>query len=306
MVNRTGDTLQNIIENPDHIQEEVNHVLDYLMDQIPAVIGFGVNVVLAIILFFVGRLVIKCLCKVIRKHLNRSNVDAGVSQFINSFARVALYVLLVFLIAQVVGVASSSAAALLASVGVAMGLAMQGSLSNMAGGVLILLLKPFVVGDHIIAHNGNNEGKVMEISMFYTKLHSIDNKVVIIPNGMLSNSSITNVAERPRRQLDLKIVISYKEDIAKVKGLLEELLLDTPEVIREEGINVFVDELETNGVEIGVRGWVKTSEFITTRCKVLEQIKIAFEKENIEISTQQVQVKIEESGEEPNKEKKDD
>ena len=146
----------------------------------------------------------------------------------------------------------------------------------------------------------------MEISMFYTKLHSIDNKVVIIPNGMLSNSSITNVAERPRRQLDLKVVISYKEDIAKVKGLLEQLLLDTPEVIQEEGINVFVDELGTNGVEIGVRGWVKTSEFINTRCKVLEQIKVIFEKENIEISTQQLQVKIEESGEESNKEKKSD
>lgn len=283
MVNRAGDALQNIIENPENIQEEVNHVLDFFVDQIPVAIGFGVNIVLAIILFFVGRLAIKCLCRVIRKHLERSNIDAGVSQFVNSFSRVALYVLLVFLIAQVVGVASSSAAALLASIGVAMGLAMQGSLGNMAGGVLILLLKPFVVGDHIIAHNGNNEGRVMEISMFYTKLHSIDNKVIIIPNGMLSNSSITNVAERPRRQLDLKVRVSYKEDIAKVKGLLEQLLQDTPEVIQEEGINVFVDELEGNGVEIGARGWVKTSEFITTRCKVLEQIKTIFERENIEI-----------------------
>jgi small conductance mechanosensitive channel len=158
----------------------------------------------------------------------------------------------------------------------------------MVGGVLILLLKPFVVGDYIIAHNGNNEGKVTEISMFYTKLHSIDNKVVIIPNGMLSNSSITNVAERPRRQLDMRITISYKEDISKVKRILEQILEDTPEVIKEESINVFVDELGSHGVDIGVRGWVKTSEFITTRCKVLEQIKVTLEKEEIEIPTRQL------------------
>ena len=297
MVFRTGDAVQNIIENPENIYEEVNHVLDFFMDQIPAIIGFGVNIVLGIILFFVGRFVIKCLCKVISKHLSRGNVDAGVSQFINSFARVALYVLLVFLIAQVVGVAPTSAAALLASVGVAMGLAMQGSLSNMAGGVLILLLKPFVVGDHIIAHNGNNEGKVVEISMFYTKLHSIDNKVVIVPNGMLSNSSITNVAERPRRQLDLRVTVSYKENIAKVKGILVELLHNTPEILKEESINVFVDDLGVNGVEIGIRGWVKTGDFITTRCKVLEEIKTIFERENIEISTQQMQVKVEQKKE---------
>jgi small conductance mechanosensitive channel len=167
----------------------------------------------------------------------------------------------------------------------------------MAGGVLILFLKPFVVGDYIIAHNGNNEGKVMEISMFYTKLHSIDNKVVIIPNGMLSNSSITNVAERPRRQLDLRVNISYRENIARVKGIIEQLLLDTPEIIKEEGTNVFVDELGANGVEVGIRGWVKTGDFITTRCKLLEEIKGTFERENIEISTQQLQVKIEENKE---------
>jgi small conductance mechanosensitive channel len=283
-----GNNIQNIIEHQEIIQEEVNHVLDFFVGHIPDIIAFGVNIVLAILLFIVGRLVVKCLCKIIRKHLERSNVDAGVSQFINSFARVALYVLLVFLIAQVVGVASSSAAALLASIGVAIGLAMQGSLANMVGGVLILLLKPFVVGDYIIAHNGNNEGMVKEISMFYTKLHSIDNKVVIIPNGMLSNSSITNVAERPRRQLDLRVTISYKEDIDKVKKILGQILEETPEVIEEEEINIFVDELGRYGVEIGVRGWVKTSEFITTRCKVLEQIKIIFEKEKIEIPTQQL------------------
>jgi len=297
MIVNSTDAIQHIIENPENIHDEANQVLEFLVDQIPRIIGFGINILLAILLFIVGRIAIKCLCKIIKRHLDRSNIDSGISQFINSFARVALYVLLVFLIAQVVGVESSSAAALLASAGVAMGLAMQGSLSNMAGGVLILLLKPFVVGDYIIAHNGNNEGKVVEISMFYTKLHSIDNKVVIVPNGMLSNSSITNVAERPRRQLDLRVTVSYKENIAKVKGILVELLHNTPEILKEESINVFVDDLGVNGVEIGIRGWVKTGDFITTRCKVLEEIKTIFERENIEISTQQMQVKIEQKKE---------
>ena len=277
----TVESIQYVIESTENIAGEANQFLEYFQDQIPALIRFGINIVLAILLFIIGRIVIKCLCRVVKKYLKKSNVDPGVAQFLNSFVRVALYVLLVFLIAQVVGVESSSAAALLASAGVAIGLAMQGSLSNLAGGVLILLLKPFVVGDYIIAHNGNNEGTVKEISIFYTKLFATDNRSIIIPNGMLSNSSITNVAKQAERQLDIKLTLSYQSEIPKAKELVEKLLLDTPEVMTEKGVKVFVDELATSGVILGIQGWVKTEFYEKTRTEILEKIKEVFEKEKI-------------------------
>ena len=273
--------ITDVIGNPENIAEEANQVLDFFQDQIPAVIHFGINIVLAILLFIIGRLVIKCLSRVVKKYLEKSNVDPGVAQFLNSFVRVALYVLLVFLIAQVVGVESSSAAALLASAGVAIGLAMQGSLSNLAGGVLILLLKPFVVGDYIIAHNGNNEGTVKEISIFYTKLSATDNRSIIIPNGMLSNSSITNIAKQSEKQLDIKLTLSYQSEVPKAKELVEKLLLDTPEVIKEKGVKIFVDELATNGVVLRIQGWAKAKAYENARTEVLEGIKEVLGKEEI-------------------------
>ena len=149
----------------------------------------------------------------------------------------------------------------------AIGLALQGSLSNFAGGVLILLLKPFVVGDYIIVANDGTEGTVKVIQIFYTKLTTVDNKTIVIPNGTLSNSSLTNVTARPERQLDLKVGI-----------------------IQDEDIKVFVDSLADSSVILGLRAWVKTEEYWSTRWRLLEEIKLIFDEEGIEIPFNQLTV----------------
>jgi len=245
------------------------------------VISFGIRVLLALVLFLIGRILINWCHKLVRRGMAKRAVDQGVCQFVDSALKVALYILLIFLIATNLGVESSSVAAILASSGIAIGLALQGSLSNLAGGMLILALKPFTVGDYIITQVGNNEGTVKEIKLFFTKLTTIDNKTIIIPNGALSNSSITNVTDRPQRQLDLRIHISHQTDLHNAKKKLEEILQETPEILSEEGVNVFIDELGNQSVIIGLRGWVKTEDYARVRCQILEEIKSQFDDEGM-------------------------
>ena len=255
--------------------EEVNRFIEFFHDNIPNLISFGVKVVLALIFFFIGSKVIKWIRKVIRKSFERSNVDAGVKQFVDSMIKFSLYVILIFMIA---------------SAGVAIGLAVQGSLSNFAGGILILVLKPFTVGDYIIVTQENIEGTVKEIQIFYTKLATIDNQTVVVPNSILTNNSLTNVTARPERKLDLKVGISYEADLRKAKQIVEEKLRDDPSVIQDEEKRVFVDSLGDSAVVIGLRAWVKTDEYWTTRWRILEEIKLTFDEEGIEIPYNQLTV----------------
>lgn len=270
--------------------EEVNRFIEFFHDNIPNLISFGVKVVLALIFFFIGSKVIKWIRKVIRKSFERSNVDAGVKQFVDSMIKFSLYVILIFMIATNFGVESSSVAALIASAGVAIGLAVQGSLSNFAGGILILVLKPFTVGDYIIVTQENIEGTVKEIQIFYTKLATIDNQTVVVPNSILTNNSLTNVTARPERKLDLKVGISYEADLRKAKQIVEEKLCDDPSVIQDEEKRVFVDSLGDSAVVIGLRAWVKTDEYWRTRWRILEEIKLTFDEEGIEIPYNQLTV----------------
>ncbi|MCU6746483.1 mechanosensitive ion channel [Faecalicatena acetigenes] len=270
--------------------KQTEHIVKFFEENIPALINFGIKVLLALLFFFIGRAVIRGIRKFVRGSMQRANADTGVTQFVDSLLKFGLYALLIFSIATKFGVESSSVAALIASAGVAVGLAVQGSLSNFAGGVLILLLKPFVVGDYIIVNNENIEGTVKEIQIFYTKMTTIDNKTVIIPNGTLSNQSLTNVTARPERQLDLKIGISYEADLKKAKSLLEEMLRQDTEIIQKEEKKVFVDSLGDSSVILGMRAWVKTEEYWATRWRLLEEIKLTFDREGIEIPYPQISV----------------
>ena len=290
MIIRAAEKVQDIVQSPEEVAEDVNQFVQWFEDQIPALISFGIKVVLAIVFFFIGRVVIHGVQKLIKHSMQRANADTGVIQFVDSFLKFGLYALLLFTIATKFGVESSSVAALIASGGVAIGLALQGSLSNFAGGVLILLLKPFVVGDYIIVSNDGTEGTVKVIQIFYTKLTTVDNKTIVIPNGTLSNSSLTNVTARPERQLDLKVGISYDADLKKAKQLIEELLKTDASVIQDEDIKVFVDSLADSAVILGLRAWVKTEEYWTSRWRLLEEIKLKFDEEGIEIPFNQLTV----------------
>lgn len=213
--------LQNMGLDGTSVKQSLKDILnfkEYLTEQLPALTGFCIKVVLSIIVFFVGRRIISWIVNIMRKSLERANIDAGVVQFISSAGKAVLYMLLIFNIAISLGVKESSVAALLGTAGVTVGLALQGGLANLAGGVLLLIFKPFVVGDYIIQDQTNGcEGTVAKIEICYTTLLSIDNKKIVVPNGTLSNSTIINVTAKENRKLEIKVGISYDADIRKAK-----------------------------------------------------------------------------------------
>ena len=285
-----ADTTQEVTDATQEAVKQVNQLTQYVQDSIPGLITFGLKVLAALVAFFVGRLVIRWIRKIVRRSFERSGADKGVEQFVDSLLKYGLYALLVFSLISSLGFDTTSVAAVLASGGVAIGLALQGSLSNFAGGVLILLLKPFVVGDYIIEDTNGKEGTVKEIQIFYTKLSTIDNKTIVIPNGMLTNNSITNATAKDERQLDLRVGISYDADIRQAKSVIENLLIKDECIIKNEQINVFVHELADSAVVLGIRAWVKNEEYWTTRWRLLEEIKLLLDENGIEIPYPQMTV----------------
>lgn len=297
MTNTTtiSDTTQEVTDATQEAVKQVNHLTQYIQESIPSLITFGLEVLAALIGFFIGRLVIKWIRKIVRRSFERSGADKGVEQFVDSLLKYGLYGLLIFSLISSLGFDTTSVAALLASSGVAIGLALQGSLSNFAGGVLILLLKPFVVGDYIIEDTNRKEGTVKEIQIFYTKLSTIDNKTIVIPNGMLTNNSITNATAKDERQLDLRVGISYNADIRQAKKVIENLLVKDECIIKSEQINVFVHELTDSAVVLGIRAWVKNEEYWSTRWRLLEEIKLELDENGIVIPYPQMTVHMEEN-----------
>lgn len=267
-------------------------VWNYISSQIPAIEAFAWKIILAIVIYFIASKVIVKLCALLKAAMSKAGMDTGATQFVTSLAKTALYCLLIVSIAVRFGIKESSIAALLASGGVAIGLALQGGLSNLAGGVIILLLKPFLVGDYIIENSGKQEGTVVKIDLFYTTLSTVDNKRITVPNGNLTNSSIVNVTARDDRKLEIKVMIGYQSDLKKAKGILERLLHADPSIMSEQEMVVFVDELANDGVILGLRAWVKTEEFWPTKWRLNEEIKLAFDEENIESPYPQLDVRI--------------
>lgn len=290
-----ADTTQEVTDATQEAVKQVNQLTQYVQDSIPGLITFGLKVLAALVAFFIGRLVIRWIRKIVRRSFERSGADKGVEQFVDSLLKYGMYALLVFSLISSLGFDTTSVAAVLASGGVAIGLALQGSLSNFAGGVLILLLKPFVVGDYIIEDSNGKEGTVKEIQIFYTKLSTIDNKTIVIPNGMLTNNSITNATAKDERQLDLRVGISYDADIRQAKSVIENLLIKDECIIKNEQINVFVHELADSAVVLGIRAWVKNEEYWETRWRLLEEIKILLDENGIEIPYPQMAVHMKEN-----------
>lgn len=267
-------------------------VKTYLEKYTPALIGFLVQVIVAVIVLLVGIKVIKSVVKVIKKGFDRSHIDDGVGTFLTSLIKYALYFVLVMAILSSFGIATGSVVAVLGSAGLTIGMALQGSLSNFAGGVLILLLKPFVLGDYIIDNSTGEEGTVSNISIFYTRLKTIDNKVVLIPNGKLSDSCITNVSMMEKRRIDIYVTVSYSADLQKTKNVLNNVAIS--QVLRLEGepIDIFVSELKDSAVEMGVRVWAKNEDYWTLKWKMTEDIKNALDANHIEIPFPQLDVNL--------------
>ena len=269
---------------------EKNFLENYVDGAMSGVLDFAIDVILALVVFIIGTRIVKWIVKLLTKSMEKANAEQGVVTFVSSVVRYALYFVLILMILSHFGVTASSVIAVLGSAGLTLGLALQGSLSNLAGGVLILLLKPFVVGDYIIENADKQEGTVSEITIFYTKLLTIDNKAIMIPNGTLSNTSIVNVTAMKKRRLDLRFSVAYDSDIQKVKEILNRVAIGDTAVLKDEDASVFVSELKESCIEMGARCWVKTEDYWPAKWRITENIKAEFDKAGICIPFPQMEI----------------
>ena len=264
----------------------------FLEKALPVALDFLLDIICVVLIVVIGMKLVKVIINILNKALHKSNVEPGVIGFLCSLAKYALYFVLVMIVLSQFGVTASSVVAVLGSAGLAVGLALQGSLSNFAGGVLILVLKPFVVGDYIVENGGGQEGTVSEIGIFYTKLLTPDNKAIMIPNGALSNSSIVNVSAMTKRRIDITVGVAYDSDLVKVKNILTEVVMSEVARLDSEPANVFVSELADSSVNMGIRIWVNSGDYWDAKWRLTENVKYALDKNGIEIPFPQMDVNI--------------
>lgn len=257
---------------------------------VPVACDYLLRIVLVLMIFFVGRKLIKNIVSLCDQALKRHGMEVTVRRFFCNVINALGYICMLGILLQTVGLTATSLTALVASAGVAVGLALQGSLSNFAGGVLILLMKPFVIGDYIV--QGNTEGTVKEIGLVYTELITADNRLIVIPNGTLIDSSIVNVTATGKRRLELSVGIGYKSDLKKAKEVLIRLGENDPARDPENPVNVFVSELAESSVNLGLHVWVSSSEYWNAKWRLTENIKLAFDEEGIEIPFKQVEISV--------------
>lgn len=285
--------LLDVASGADEVIKEASKLIETIEGFLPKVFDFAVNVIIALILLFVGRIVIKYIIKFMDKFLKRANVEISVQKFLDSLIKVILYIVLIVIICGQVGIETTSFIAVLGSAGLALGLALQGSLSNFAGGVLILVLKPFKVGDYILDGSSGKEGTVKKIDLFYTYLDTSDNKKLIIPNGNLANTHIVNTSSNEKRRVDFELGISYEADIDKAKAVILQTAKSEEFVLKNEEIFVFIKELAASQVTVGVRVWSLNSNYWTVYFNLNEAFKKSLDEAGIEIPYNQLSVHIE-------------
>ena len=255
-------------------------------------VDVGLKLLYTIVLLVVGLKLIKWVLKLLKKSKLFQKIDESLASFVLSFIKILLYIVLFMTIASTLGVPLTSFITILGSAGVAIGLALQGGLSNIAGGIIILLFKPFQVGDFIDTHA--DSGTVKAINLFYTVLVTADNKVISIPNGNLANQPLVNYSKNELRRLDVDFAVSYKNDSSLVKDVLGKIIEDDRVVI-EEGKEPFIaiTNYLDSSVTYTVRVWVESSEYWNLKFYMLEKSKKMFEENNIEIPYPQIDVHIE-------------
>ena len=266
-----ADFTQEAVKNPSVIAEYAKKVA-------PDILSFLIHVVVCLVVYLIFTRIIKGLVKLVRKAMNKKGTEVSVTNFVCSLMHYALLFLLVMVLLGTFGLSGT------------LGLALQGSLANFAGGVLIILLKPFQVGDYIESKASGCEGSVTDISLFYTKLCTVDNRLVVLPNGALSNSNIVNYNKLGTRMLNLTFDISYGSDLALAKAILTEIANKDEAVLQEEAKTVFVSELRDSSVRLGFRVYVKAADYWTTMWRITENVKLAFDERGISIPFPQLDV----------------
>ncbi|RPD95988.1 mechanosensitive ion channel family protein [Aureibaculum marinum] len=257
---------------------DINKILDKGAELMTT---YGLKVIGAIVIWIIGSWVIKKLMKAVSNVMTKKNYDESLQKFLLNLVSWGLKILLIISILGILGIPTASFAAILAAAGLAIGLALQGSLANFAGGVLLMIFKPIKIGDFIEAQG--EMGVVKEIEIFTTKINTVDNRLVIIPNGILSNGNIINYTAEDKRRVDLIAGVSYDADIKQTKDVLMKILTDNPLVLKDPAPTVNVTELADSSVNFNVRPWTKTEDYWTVYFEVVESMKLELDKAGIEI-----------------------
>ena len=271
-------------------QLKPNAILESIKSWTPGLLSLAYRLFVAALIIFIGSRIALYISHFLKKTFDRMGMDLSLSKFLISLANAITYAIVIFMALEKIGVPSASIIALLGSATLAIGLSLQGSLANFAGGILILVMRPFGIHDYIVCEG--TEGTVQNIGLVYTTLVTVDNRKITIPNGSLSNAVITNVTAQPKRRVDLTVGIGYTSDLKKAKEILKQIYANDPLIIKEDGITVYVDELADSSVVLGARGWTNTSDYWTVRWRILEQIKLQFDQAGIEIPFNQLDVNV--------------
>ena len=264
---------------------QLGHLLQQLVDM---GVGAGKSVLVAVLIFVVGRFVVKLVNRLVARMLERRGVEPTIASFTRSFVNVLLMVLLIISVVSALGVNTTSFAALLASAGVAVGMALSGNLQNLAGGILLLLFKPYKVGDYISAQG--TEGVVKAIQIFHTVITTVDNKEVFVPNGALSSGTVVNYSRNELRRVDQVVTVEYGTDVEKVRQAVLDIAKADNRILQEPAPFVEVVALSESSVDFTVRLWVKTADYWPVYFAMNRRIYEEFNRRGIGFPFPQVQV----------------
>lgn len=278
-----GDAVKEATDQVSIVGQYIQKLTDWCMSKLG-------SIVVAVIFMVVCFKLVKLLLRILRKSFERSKLDPSVAGFFISAVKIVLNVLIVLTAASIVGFQITSFITILGTAGVTLGLALQGSLSNLAGGLLILILKPFRVDDYIVENNTHCEGTVVSIDIFYTRLITFDNKSVVIPNGNISNTSLVNVTEHDMRRVDIPFSVAYDSDMEKVKRVTIETIKDVDGYLPDEQILFYIDEFADSGINMYVKFYATIEKFFDAKWDAMWKLKKAFDENDIEIPFNQMDV----------------
>jgi len=272
------------------MDDTMQYVMEEAESLVPLIGYYAMRIIVAALIFFVGKWIAKKIVAATRRSLARGRVDVTLAGFICNILYFALLAFIVIAALGQMGIETASFAAAIAAAGLAIGLALQGSLSNFASGVLIIIFRPFKVGDWIEA--GSVSGEVKDISIFTATLHSVDKKTIIVPNSKLTSDAIINYTMEPRRRVELKFGIAYGDDIAKARRVILDILAKDARVLPDPAPVVVLTELGNSSVNLSARAWVNNADFWNVFFDNMEAVKNAFDKEGITIPFPQSEIRV--------------
>ncbi|MDY4587017.1 MAG: mechanosensitive ion channel [Oscillospiraceae bacterium] len=281
------DAVDELVQNP---EETASKIGEFFHNMLQSILRSIPTIILAVVVLILGMIVCKLVLKVLGKGLDRTKLDLTVNNFVKQCCKIVLYVLLLTIVLSVLGIPATSIVTVIGTAGVAIGLALQSSLSNVAGGIMLLINKPFKIGDYILVSGVS--GVVKQITILYTRLDSDSNQAIFIPNGQVSGAVVTNNNTNGTRRVDMKFSISYSDDYQKAREVILQVLSRNDKILTDPAPTVRMLEHAASSVNIVVRPWCKAADYWEVFFSVTEEVRAAFIESGISIPFDQLDVHV--------------